>query len=60
MALQGMLDMGNWSSFFRETLKAPYLIAALAHLYFPALRTRVLRVLSKALLGMQIAMCQRS
>ena len=55
MALQGLLSQGNWSSFFRNTLAAPYLLAALAQLYFPALRTHALRVLSKTLVGRSIS-----
>lgn len=51
MSLQGLLSQGNWSSFFQQTLKAPYLLAALAHLYFPALRLHALRVLSRTLAG---------
>jgi len=43
--LQGLLDSNNWVSYFKETRKAPYLLACAAHLYYPCLRAHAINVM---------------
>ena len=47
LKLRQLLAAGSWASYFKTALEAPYLLAALAHLYFPALRVHALRVLAR-------------
>ena len=49
--LRNVLASGNFPSFYRLATSSSYMIAALAHLYFPSLRAYALTSFSKTRQG---------
>lgn len=47
LELSRLLAAGSWASFLRRALDSRYLLAALANLYFPALRAHALTVTAR-------------
>lgn len=45
--LRQHLANGNWVAYFEKALAAPYLLACLAHRFFPAMRAHALSVLAR-------------
>ena len=46
LALQSALDSGNYVAFFKLVRGLPYLLACLAHTYFPAMWDHALQTLT--------------